>query len=229
MIDKTDDDQKKRPFLHKLLLLLTFGYFIGLAIWAGFIYRASPGPTSQEVLGVGIGHWENETGIAYLSGRHLDCQQTDDIAPYTHLCRVDIAGKPLEIQARRNQPPSLMQLGGICAAFYDQQQWPCEMVSRHLHIHWFAYIDPPLGLESTQMDALRQKYFIENLSEEPFLVGILSTAVTTTLLMVINFLVWFWPTVQKKWVLLITAVPIAMITFFGTFLMGAIITNGFWD
>lgn len=219
----------KRPSFHKQLLIITLAYFVGLIILAAIIYSASPGPDTQELLGVGIGSWQNESGIAYLSGRRLDCQPVDDNTAYTELCRVEIAGKTLEIQAKRNQPPDMNQLSGRCAAFYDGQEWPCRIGSRHVHVHWFAIIDPPLGLSNAQLDDLRQQYLLENAPEEPFLIGMLVAAVITAVLAMINFVVWLRPKVKRSWLLLITAVPVGLIAFYGTLFIGALVTNGFWD
>ncbi|MCP4425109.1 MAG: hypothetical protein GY803_11490 [Chloroflexi bacterium] len=220
---------EKRPFLRKLLFLITIGYLIGMAMLAVMLHRASPGPESQTITGVGIGEWQGEQGIALLSGRRLDCNQVDNIAPFTTLCGVEIADKLLEIQARRNEPPNLNRFGGECAAFYDGQFWPCKIGSRHVHEHWFAFIEPPLGLSAAQMDDLRQMYFIENLPEEPFLIGSLVTAVLATLLILANFFVWVWPKAERKAVVWATAVPIAFITFLGSLFWAIMQTGSFWD
>ncbi len=221
--------REKRPFLRQLLLLAAIGYFIGVAILTVMLHRASPGPESQTITGVGIGDWRGEQGIALLSGRRLNCNQVDNIAPFTTLCGVEIAGKLLEIQARRNEPPNLNQLGGECAAFYDGQRWSCKIGSRHVHVHWFAFIEPPLGLSSVQMDDLRQTYFFENLSEEPFLIGSVVTAVLATLLILANFFVWVWPKAERKAVVWATAVPIGFITFLGSLFWAVMQTGSFWD
>ena len=235
MIEVTPEDfsnenvKEKRPFFHKLLLIITIAFFTSLVILAAILYPASPGPDTQEILGVGIGQWENESGIAFLSGRRLNCQRVDNNSAYAALCRVEIAGKMLEIQAKRNQPPNMMQFGGQCTAFYDDQEWPCRISSRHMHVHWFAIVESPLGLSNAEMDVLRQKYFLENAPEEPFLWGMVIVAVITAVLVLANFFVWLKPKVKRPWLLLIPAVSIGLITFYGMLFIGLFATNGFWD
>ncbi len=225
---ETNHDEK-RPSSHKYLLVITIAYFAGLAILAAFIYPATPGPETQAILGVGIGNWEGESGIGFLSGRRLDCQPLDNESTFSTTCQVEIAGKTLEIQTSRNQPPNMMQLNGRCAAFYDGQEWPCRIGSRHAHVHWFAFIDPPLGLSNAQMDNLRQQYLLENSPEGPFFFGMLITAAVATVLVVVNFIVWLKPKVERSWLLLIPAVPIGLITFYGMLFIGLFVTGGFWD
>ncbi len=229
MIELNDGGGGKRPFLQKNLFLFTIGYFAILAVLALFIYRASPGPESQEILGVGIGSWQSETGVVFLSGRRLDCNPANESSSFATVCQVEIAGKTLEIYALRNKPTTNSPFMGLCEAFYDGKQWPCSFGSRHVDVNWFAYINPPLELNGMQMDGLRRHYFIENLAEEPFLYGGVITAVITTILILANFTSLFWTKVRRKWVLWLTAVPIMFVTFYGSLLIAVIVTRGFWD
>jgi hypothetical protein len=123
-----------------------------------FVQRATPGPPSQDILGVGIGNYYSGAGVAYLSGRRLSCVSLPAEDPFTSICTVSIAGKPLEIRARRNPPADPMQLGGACEAIYDGQQWPCRVGSRHVQVHWFAYIDDPLGWADNQRFVYRERH-----------------------------------------------------------------------
>lgn len=225
----TENVKDKRPSFHKQLLIVTIAWFAGLAILAAIVYSASPGPETQALLGVSIGSWEGESGIAFLSGRRLHCQPLNDESTFSTTCQVEIAGKTLEIRVSRWEPPNTMQLSGRCAAFYDGQEWSCRIGSRHAHVHWFAIIDPPLGLSNAQMDDLRQQFPLENAPEEPFIIGMLIVAVITTVLVIVNFIVWLKPKIKRSWLLLIPAVPIGLITFYGTLYIGVFVTSGFWD
>lgn len=231
MIDIEDTELKdKRPFSHKFLPYLTIAYLISVGILALFIHRATPAPNdAQEIRGVGIGHWDSETGIAFFSGRHLDCELVDNIQPFTTSCQIEIAGKMLEIHAARSSDVNF-PLSGACEAFYGNQQWPCKIGSRHVQVHWFAYIEPALGLSNAEMNALRLRYFIENLPEDPFILGTLFVAMVTALLVTANFIAWFWTRIKNKWVLLITAVCcVAPVIFYAMLFIGVTITGDFWD
>ncbi|MCP4419349.1 MAG: hypothetical protein GY805_22270 [Chloroflexi bacterium] len=229
MMIELNDYGKKRPFLQKFLLFFTIGYFAVLAILALFIYRASPGPKAQEIWGVGIGSWQSESGIAFLSGRQLDCSPAEDSSPFTSVCQVKVIGKTLEIHASRNEPPSKQLLNGHCTAFYDGKEWPCKIGTPNLATNWFTYIDPPLGLNEGQLDALQQQNYFENLPEDTFMLGSLLMAVVTTILIVANYLLRFWRKTKVKYLLFLTAVPITLVTFFSNVLFAFWITRGFWD
>ena len=136
--------EKKYPFIHKLHLF-TIGYFIILAILAVLIYQASPSPVTEEIRGLSIGNWQEEAGRAYLSGRRLDCVPTTDNPPFATHCEIEIAGNMLTIDAYRNDPEANMMFAGGCEAIYDGESWPCQINSRHTHVHWFAFIESSMG------------------------------------------------------------------------------------
>ncbi len=227
MCFENSENEIKRPFYHKHLLIITAVYFTGLAIAGLLVYRASPGPESQEILGVGIGDWRGENGIALFSGRRLACDKSAASPPFTTMCEIEIAGKPLQIHAARNST-SISPLDNSCTAFYDGKTWPCRIGSRHVHVHWFAYIEDPLGLSSSEMNVLRRHYFFENLGEDPFLYGGVITAVINTILLTANYLLWFWGKMKRR-VLLLTAVVMLPIIFYGSLIITVLLTNGFWD
>ncbi|VAW31077.1 hypothetical protein MNBD_CHLOROFLEXI01-1195 [hydrothermal vent metagenome] len=229
MVTLNNNKGGKRPFLQKLLRLFTIGYLFILIMLAIAILRVSPGPESQEVWGVGIGSWQSESDITFLSGRWLNCTPADDSSPFATVCQIEIADKLLQIHASRNEPPSMQLLNGRCEAFYDGKEWPCSIGTPNLATNWFTYIDPPLGLSKAQLDTLRQQYYIENLPEDTFVFGVLITAVLTTLLIVANYLVRFWHKTKVKYLLFLTAVPITLVTFYGSAMIAVWITRGFWD
>jgi hypothetical protein len=214
--------------MRRLILLISAVCFIALILLAVLVYRASPGPISQEILGVGIGSYDNVSGVVYLSGRRLDCDRIDENPAFTS-CTVKVSGKTLEIHARRNPATEPNQLGGTCEAFYDGKEWQCSIGSRHVHVHWFAYIREPLGLTGDQLETLRREYFFENLAEEPFLAGLVVVPVLAMLVAILATAVWFWPRVRRKvWlVLLVSAFGVASLS--GTFVLAFLLTRGFWD
>lgn len=220
--------EERHPFVHKLHLF-TIGYFIIVAITAVFIYQAAPSPVSEEIRGLGIGNWQEDYGMAFVSGRRLDCQpETNDPLFATH-CEIDVAGKTLVVEAVRNDPDSSMMLLGDCEATYAGEVWPCKIDSRHVHVHWFAFIDPQGELDNAQMNSLRRTYFIENLSESAIIGGVFFVAIFTMLLLLTNFLVMLEPKVETKLLLVVWGLLVAFVTFFGTLIFAMWLTNGFWD
>lgn len=104
----------------------------------------------------------------------------------------------LELYARRNPPTDLKQLGGSCEAFYDGKEWPCQIGSRHVHVHWFAYLNQPLGLNKSQLDALRRQYWIENLPEATFFRSFMVLSLTTIFVVMVTFIRWRWSKARSK-------------------------------
>lgn len=215
--------------LKRLLALGAALYLICLAVLGTLLVQASPGPRSQAITGVGLGSYQSETGIAYLSGRRLTCTDLPQPAPFDSRCRVEIAGKPLDILARRNAPTHPNQLGGTCEALYDGQQWPCKVGSRHVGVHWFAYLDTPLGLNSAQLETIRRHYPIENLPEQSFLRGAVVVVIVSTALAMIGAIVWFWPRSRSRWLVLGASAASGVGAFVTSGVLAAIMTNGFWD
>ncbi|HIP71939.1 MAG TPA: hypothetical protein EYH05_11165, partial [Anaerolineae bacterium] len=131
--------------IRKWILGGTVVYFIALSILVLVLHQASPGPEGQEIYGAAIGQWDTEEGIVFLSGRRLNCEDTAVGDPFTAVCTAQIAGKPLQIKAVRNSQSSPFPWGGRCQAFYDEQMWPCDFGSRHIQVHWFAYVQSDMG------------------------------------------------------------------------------------
>lgn len=215
--------------MRKVILLLSAICFLALVFIAILIYRASPGPTSQEILGIGIGDYHNDAGIVYLSGRRLDCAPPEGAQAFPSVCTVDIAGKTLEIRARRNPPADPMQLDGTCEASYDGRQWPCSIGSRHVHVHWFAYISEPLGLDAAQLEALRREFFIENLPAEAFTTGMIVVPIMAAIVAVLAASAWLSPRIRRKaaYALLVAASGATTLTI--AFVLSLFLTRGFWD
>lgn len=215
--------------MRKSILWVSAICFVALTLLAALVYRASPGPDSQEILGVGIGSNDNESGIVYLSGRRLECRQTDGTQAFTSACTAEISGKTLEIHARRNPTTDPNQLGGTCETFYDGKQWPCTIGSRHVDVHWFAYVGEPLGLTGDQLEALRREYVFENLPEEAFMTGIVVVPIVAMLMAILATTAWLWPRYRGKisFALLVAASGVASLS--GTFVLALLLTRGFWD
>jgi hypothetical protein len=215
--------------MRKLIMLLSAGCLVALAFVATSVYLASPGPASQEIFGVGIGDYHTDAGIVYLSGRRLVCAQTEAAESFPSVCTVDIAGKTLEIRARRNPPTDPQQLAGTCEASYNGKEWPCSIGSRHVDVHWFAFIREPLGLDKAQIEALRREYFVENLPERVFTVGMIVIPVVAALAAVLATSAWLWPRVCRNSfrALLVAASGATTLTI--AFLLSVLLTRGFWD
>lgn len=202
-------------------------YFMLLLGLAVMLHHASPAPVSQDILGLGIGRYTSESGIAYISGRHLLCTSTSAYEPFTSACKIQIAGKTLEIHARQTDPKPL---GGMCEAFYDGQPWPCTIGSRHDTVYRFAYIQPPLGLGKSQLDVLRLQYFFENLPEGVYFpAGVLIVTITTTIAVIASTATVLWSKHYSKVFSILFLVLVGGITFVGTFLGAVRLTTGFWD
>ena len=199
--------------------------FAGLAVLGLLVYQASPAPETQVIRGVALGRYDSEAGFTFLSGRRLDCTPQAD-APYTDTCTMQLNGRPLTIQAARNGPEHPNQIGGVCTATYAGQTWPCDFGSRHVHIHWFAYIPEPLGLETAQLQTIQQQYWIENLPEEPFLAGSLAAPFVATLGFWGGWWAWRRPSGWRGWG---TAVGLSVVVWIGTFALAFSLTSGFWD
>lgn len=215
--------------MRKLILLVSVLFVVSLSLLAILIYRASPGPVSQEITGVGIGSYDNESGIIYLSGRRLNCDQLDGSQAFTASCTVDIAGKTLEIHARRNLTTDSHQLSGTCEAFYDGEEWPCSIGSRHVHVHWFAFLSEPLGLNRTQLEALRRQYLIENLPQEIFPGGAVLVSAMAALIVILGASAWLWPKRRNRFSFLAVVTTLGSASLVSSFLLFFLLTQGFWD
>jgi hypothetical protein len=213
----------------KVMLLVAGCYLAGLAVLALSLYNASPGPGSQEILGLGIGRADHDEGIVYLSGRYLQCTRLNDQPSGMSTCRVELAGRSLEIRAQRNPLTHPNRLGGSCAAFYAGKAWPCRIDSRHIHVAWFAYLDEPLGLDQDQLAALRSEYFLENLPESSFWNGSGLVSLTTTVLVLLVVGIWLWPRARNKFSGVLLTMVCGIVAWIGTSLLAVFLTNGFWD
>jgi hypothetical protein len=213
----------------RVALSAVAGYALVLAFLGLALHLASPGPEHQELLGVGIGRHGDAGGIVYLSGRRLRCGPTAD-ARFSTRCTLEVAGQTLELLARRNPPEQPMQFGGSCAARYAGREWPCEVGSRHVHVHWFAYLDEPLGLSQAQLDALRRQHPVENLPENAFVLGALATPLVTAVAPVVA--VAAWPRrVRRRGAFgtLVVALVLGMAGLVGGFVLAGWATVPFWD
>lgn len=208
-----------------ILSIISGILFVGLAVLGLLVHRASPAPETQVIRGVALGRYDSEAGFTFLSGRRLDCVPQAN-APYTDACTVQLNGRPLTIHAYHNGPEHPNQIGGGCMATYAGQTWSCDFGSRHVHTHHFAYIPDPLGLETAQLQALQQQYWIENLPEEPFLAGSLAAPFVALLAFLGGWWAWRRPSGWRGWA---TAVGLSAAVWIGTFASAFSLTSGFWD
>lgn len=213
------------------IAVVVFSAFVlaATAMTAIAVFLASPGPGSQEILGVGIGDPCGDKGFVFLSGRRLHCASLAEEDTFASACTISIAGKPLTIRARRNPPTDPMQFGGECAATYGGEQWPCRIGSRHVQVHWFAYIDDPLGLDQTQLDALRRRYLVENLPEEAFVRGIVAVPLVVSVVILLLAGVWLSRRRSVGARIWLAAVLVSIFAGVVVFIISVFLTNGFWD
>ena len=142
---------------------------------------------------------------------------------------MEIAGKPLVISARRNLPADPYSLGGACTAVYDQREWPCEIGSRHLGVHWFAHISPRLGLSAAQLDALRRQYPIDNLSEGDVMQGNALVALLSAILATLWTSTRLWLHPGSRWRVLGVSVIAGAGAYITSGVLALFVTRGFWD
>ncbi|HEX2035460.1 MAG TPA: hypothetical protein VHS99_14880 [Chloroflexota bacterium] len=217
-----------RPGRRHLLLLAVAGYALALLLLAFLLERASPGPAGQDLQGVGIGSYGSDGGIAYISGRQLHCEPTAH-AGYTSRCTVTVAGKALELFARRNPPQHPNQLGGACEARYAGTIWPCRVGSRHVHVHWFAFIDQPLGLGAVEVDAVRRAHLFQNAPQDTYVAGILVVPVLSALVAAGGLGGWLVAGACGWLKAGAAALLSGVAAFAGTFLLTMWATVGYWD
>lgn len=212
----------------RLVLVTTAVILTILATTALFINRATPSNVNETVRGVAIGHWEQPDGVAYLSGRRLNCTPlTNDT--YQTRCTVEIAGAQLEILASRNAPDALNQFGGTCTAVYQNETLGCEYGSRHVHIHQFVYIDQPATLNGNAMAQLRQQNFFENRPEGFFFQLAVVGGILLGGLMLWNGVVWLRPFIPNKIALAAVSLLTSAVAFLSGFIFLVFWTSAFWD
>lgn len=213
------------------IAIVVFSAFVlaAIAMIAIAVFLASPGPGTQEILGVGIGDPYGDKGLVFLSGRRLHCVSLAEGDSFASACTISIAGKPLTIRARRNPPTHPMKFGGECSATYGGEQWPCRIGSRHVQVHWFAYIDDPLGLDQTQLNALRRRYPVENLPEEAFVRGIVAVPLVVSVVILLLAGVWLSRRRSVGVRIWLAAILVSMFTGVVVLIISVFLTNGFWD
>ncbi|CAA9581280.1 MAG: hypothetical protein AVDCRST_MAG88-3362 [uncultured Thermomicrobiales bacterium] len=215
--------------LRYIILAVCIAYFALLASLAVAVRRAAPGPSDQTITGIGIGSYRGAAGIAFLSGRRLACVPDERDGLHGSRCRVMVAGETLELSSWRNPPSNPNQLGGRCEARYAGQTWPCRIGSRHVHVHWFAYLDEPLGLRPEQLDTLRREHFFENVGEEPFFAAWQVLPPLSAIVVAGGVLAGFWPWARRGPRVAMVALIGALAAFPCTFVAVLTVTSGLWD
>lgn len=204
-------------------------YFVVAGVIAVALMRASPGPSEQDIHGIGIGSYDKPGGIMYISGRRLHCIPTPQPSAYTSQCSIPIEGKPLTILAAHNHATPLDDFDGSCQASYDERSWPCHFRWRHVHVPWFAYLDAPLTLSAQQLDALRRQYWIENLPEAVFLRFAGVSVVASTAMAALLSMLWWWPTRTNRLGILSRVAVVSLIAMLGSGIGALFLISGFWD
>jgi hypothetical protein len=131
-------------------------FLASTAVLVATFYPATPGPAWQTVHGVGVGDYFDSKGVTYFSGRRLSCSLWS-AASNEIFCTIEIEGKSLELRVI-GQP-----FEQSCSANYDGKAWSCRMGFRHSHVGQFAFISESLTLTADQMNALRARFWVENL------------------------------------------------------------------
>ncbi|HYN88452.1 MAG TPA: hypothetical protein VER55_07970 [Ardenticatenaceae bacterium] len=216
--------------MRKVVKAVSMLYLVALVALALLVRRATPAPFNQEIRGLALGSPGHARGLAYVSGRRLDCDPLPaGLQPFTTRCTIEIAGKRLELEAGRNPPGHLIQLGGSCRATYDGKEWPCGVVSRHVHVHWFAHLSDPLGLSASQMDALRRRYLIENLPAGILFRGMAVVAVATLVVTAATTAVWLRLGGKGRIVAALAALIFGVMAGSAVFVASVFLTAGLWD
>lgn len=213
----------------KIALVLSTLYLAIAGIVAIALLQASPGPSEQDIYGIGIGTPGSSQGSTYISGRRLDCMPLQQPASFTSQCSIPISGKQLTIFARHNNETNLNHFDGICQALYDGQNWPCIFGWRHAHTPWFVYLDRPLSLPVAELDSLQQQFWIENLPETAIFQLIQVSTIVSTSVAAGATLLWFWPMRRNKMMALSSVCIVSLFTCVGSSITALLITGSFWD
>lgn len=210
-----------------LALAGCLAYLLLLVLLAIAVRRAAPAQ-DQAITGIGLGRYGDAAGIAFLSGQRLAYAPELRNGVLGSRCTVALAGQTLEIAGWRSAKAGQTPFGGTCEARYAGREWPCRIGSRHLGVHWFAYLDEPLGLSGEQLDALRREHLFENLDEGPFFTAQRLLPPLTTLVVCVAILAVGWGPTARRPRLLAGALVAALATLPGTFLTVLYATRGFW-
>lgn len=211
------------------VLALCIGYLVALVALGLVVWRANPGPADQAITGVGIGDPRSAQGATYVSGQRLACVPIERAGVPGSRCTVAIAGEVLEIRGWRNPRSDRDQLGGQCEARYAGRDWPCHVDSRHVQVHWFAYLDGSLGLDAAQLAALRRDYPIENMDEWVFMDAMQIVPLVTALVVAGGVLAGGWSGTTRARQTAIVALGAALLTLPVTFFVVLFVTGGLWD
>ena len=219
------------PHIKRIIWLLTLLFAVFVVVLGLVLNHSAPGPDEQEILGVSIGHWDFGNEHTYISGKRLTCNPvTETDAAFNTVCTLDVQGETLTIWASRNDPSHNMMFGGQCAASYGDEQLTCDFGSRHVHVPWFAFVEPPAALDSSDLAQLRQQYFWENLPETFFVTLIRGIGLITAVLAIANLFVLVWHRINSRWVLVAFGGFPVGIVFFYVGMIGAFwLTSGFFD
>lgn len=217
-----------RAIWRYLALAGCLAYLVLLVGLAVAVRRAAP-TEDRAITGLGIGRYAEASGIAYLSGQRLACVPETRDGVRGSRCTVALAGQTLEIAGWRSPYTGRTPFAGSCEARYAGQEWPCRIGSRHLGVHWFAYLDEPLGLSGEQLAALRREHFFENLDEGPFFAAQQLLPPLTALVVCIGVLAAGGEALERRPLVVAGALVAALATLPGTFFAVLFATRGFWD
>ncbi len=96
-------------------------------------------------------------------------------------------------------------------------------------MHWFAFIGDAPGLERAQIEALRRRFFIENLPEETFTTMLVVIPVGAAMMAILASGAWLWPKLRHRASYTLVVVASGATTLVIAFLLSLYLTRGFWD
>jgi hypothetical protein len=213
----------------QLALILVGCYTVVVVVLSVLLLQASPGPSDQALHGVAIGTHGGSGGVAYMSGRRLRCRALEHGSAGSSECVITVAGRPLTLRASRNAADDPNQFGGTCEASYDGRSWPCRISWRHVHTPWFAYLDEPLDLSASQIEALRQQYWVENIPEGAVIRLIPVSIVLATVVAAVSAALWLWPAQRSRLLALSVVGTAGLLAFIGSSIATLYLTAPFWD
>ncbi len=220
----------------RILHIVLSAYFVLLAVLASFVLAAKPGPANQITQGVRLGDWQSERGTVYFSGKRLTCEPAPAGTIYVERCQIETAGQELNLLVGPRQT-NLVTARGVCQATYAGREYPCTLQAHH---NWpgasVAYISSGLDLSAKQLDAVRQRFPIENLPEIVFVRGGLILWPVTALALfglVLSFLLQHMhrlnTMLMRRVVTFLTLTVTGVIALAGVPLALILLTRGFWD
>lgn len=143
----------------KIILVASLLYVTGLVAFAVLLLRARPAAGGLPEIGVGA--WDADGGIAYISGRRLACEALSGDPRFSAGCTVPIDGDLLTVRVRP-AGTRVDRFEGTCEAEHRGQLYRCRPGLHRGTVRTVALIEEPLGLSPAELEVLRDTYWVEN-------------------------------------------------------------------